>query len=77
MEQKILKTVEETNLNVTEIAKLYNVNREEVIRILIQNEYYEFLDNPNARLPTTKRLRKASLYFINNDIAYANVAKKY
>lgn len=35
MEQKILKTVEETNLNVTEIAKLYNVNREEVIRILI------------------------------------------
>ena len=77
MEQKILKTVEETNLNVTEIAKLYNVNREEVIRILIQNEYYEFLDNPNARLPTTKRLRKASLYFINNDTAYSNVAKMF
>ena len=77
MEQKILKTVKETSLNITEIAKLYNISKEEVIKILTRNEYYELLDNPSARLPTTKRLREASLYFINNDIAYSNVAKMF
>lgn len=61
--EQILKTVQNSNLNITEIAKLYAISKEDLIKILINLEFFELKDNPNARFPTVKRLREASLYY--------------
>ena len=62
---KILETIETTNLNVTEIAKFHGTSRNEVIKVLIDNEYFIFKENPNSRLPTAKRLKQAAKLFID------------
>ena len=62
--ENILQTIENSNLNVSEIAKFHKVSKNEVIKVLIDNEYYSFKENPNARLPSAKRLRKAAKLFI-------------
>lgn len=61
--EQILETVQNSNLNITEIAKLYLISREDLIKILIDLEFFELKDNPNARFPTVKKLREASLYY--------------
>lgn len=61
--EQILETVQNSNLNITEIAKLYSISREDLIKVLIDLEFFELKDNPNARFPTVKRLREASVYY--------------
>lgn len=61
--EEILKTVQTSELNITELSKLFSTSREEMIQKLIELEYYELCDNVKARFPTVKVLREASLYY--------------
>ena len=61
--EEILETVQNSNLNVTELAKFYGISREEMVSILIDLEFYELKDNPNARFPTVKKLREAAVFY--------------
>ena len=61
--EEILKIIQTTNLNITELSKLFSISREEMIQKLIELEYYELCDNIKAKFPTVKILREASLYY--------------
>lgn len=73
--ESIIQTIENSNLNVSEIAKFHKVSREDVIKVLIDNEYYSFVENPNARLPSAKRLRKAAKLFIDSGCETTTITK--
>lgn len=62
--ESIIQTIENSNLSVSEIAKFHKVSKDEVVKVLIDNEYYSFKENSNARLPSAKRLREAAKKFI-------------
>lgn len=73
--ESILQTIENSNLNVSEIAKFHKVSKDEVVKVLIDNEYYSFKENPNARLPSAKRLKKAAKLFIKTGRENATITK--
>ena len=62
--ERILKTIENSDLSVGEIAKFHKVSKETVIKVLVDNEYFSFKDNPNSKLPAAKKLKEAAKMFI-------------
>lgn len=73
--ESIIQTIESSNLSVSEIAKFHKVPKDEVIKVLIDNEYYSFKENPNARLPSAKRLRNAAKLFIETGCENTTISK--
>ena len=76
---EILELAETSDLSVTEIAKLEKISREEVLQLLIDNEYYDLKDKVSPRLKAARKVRAAAKYFIehNGDIAYSRVADEF
>lgn len=73
--ESILQTIENSSLNVSEIAKFHKVSKDEVVKVLIDNEYYSFKENSNARLPSAKRLKKAAKLFIETGCENTTITK--
>ena len=64
--EQILNLVKTTELNVSEIAKKVDLSKEDVIKILIDNEYYRLSDNTRAKFFSVKKLHDAAIDYINN-----------
>ena len=64
--EQILNLVKTTELNITDIAKKVGLSKEDVIKILIHNEYYRLADNPRSKFFSVKKLHDAAIDYINN-----------
>lgn len=64
--EQILNLVKTTELNVADIAKEVSLSKEEVIKILIDNEYYRLADNPRAKFFSVKKLHDAAIDYVTN-----------
>ena len=64
---EILELAETSDLSVTEIAKLEKISREEVLQLLIDNEYYDLKDKVSPRLKAARKVRAAAKYFIEHN----------
>ena len=73
----VLELVQNSDLNLAEIAKLLKIDKNEIINFLIENEYFDLKNNNKARFPTVKKLHDAALYFINNNECYSNVCLQF
>lgn len=73
----VLELVQNSDLNLAEIAKLLKIDKNKIIDFLIENEYYDLKDNDKARFPTVKKLHDAALYFIKSNKCYSNVCLQF
>ena len=64
--EQILNLVKTTELNLADIAKRVELSKDEVIKILIDNEYYRLADNPRAKFFSVKKLHDAAIDYVNN-----------
>lgn len=62
--EQILNLVKTTELNIKEIAKNVDLNKEQVIKILIDNGYYRLADNPRAKFFSVKKLHDAAIKYV-------------